>query len=180
MSELTDRLRELSRAAAAGNHREFYMSIPAQPKRDADLVLDEAAKLIESYESRLDAAQKRICALEELAPKDSEEIVEHWDALRSQAQEADERRQAAECRLDNILSAIRRCAGELEFDNFNVKGDPGGYCSECGRGASAGHDPLCWRRYAFVVERHVHDFKPSALLKGERVCACGEYRYDSE
>lgn len=135
MSELTDRLRELSRAAAAGNHREFYMSIPAQPKRDADLVLDEAAKLIESYESRLDDAHTEI------------------RTLRNAGVTLLERAESAENRLDNILSAIRRCAGELEFDNFNVKGDPGGYCSECGRGASAGHDPLCWRRYAFVVER---------------------------
>lgn len=50
-------------------------------------------------------------------------------------------------KLDAILAAIRHCAGESSFDSFNFKG--GGYCSECGRGAKAGHEALCWRRFAF-------------------------------
>ena len=50
-------------------------------------------------------------------------------------------------KLDAILAAIRHCAGESSFDSFNFKG--GGYCSECGRSTKAGHEALCWRRFAF-------------------------------
>lgn len=52
-------------------------------------------------------------------------------------------------RLNEIMSAIRYCAGELEFDSYHMK-EPDGYCSECCQNARDGHNTLCWRRYAFV------------------------------
>ena len=58
-----------------------------------------------------------------------------------------EKLSTVESKLDAILAAIRHCAGESSFDSFNFKG--GGYCSECGRGTKAGHEALCWRRFAF-------------------------------
>lgn len=49
--ELAKRLRELSKAVTEGPegwHREFTMRIPAEPKRDADLVLQCAAARLEA------------------------------------------------------------------------------------------------------------------------------------
>lgn len=53
MSELTDRLRELSRAVSDGRMGEFTMRVPAEPKRDADIVLADAADEIERLQSQL-------------------------------------------------------------------------------------------------------------------------------
>jgi len=51
--ELCERLKQLSRAVTKGKDeidREFTMSIPAELDRDADLVLDEAAKRLRRLE----------------------------------------------------------------------------------------------------------------------------------
>lgn len=53
---LCKRLNELAAAVAAGPvtvAREFTMRIPAQPDRDADIVLSEAAKRIRELETRV-------------------------------------------------------------------------------------------------------------------------------
>ena len=46
------RLRELSQAVAEGRMGEFSMRVPAEPERDADLVLQSAAALLESANRR--------------------------------------------------------------------------------------------------------------------------------
>jgi len=48
-AKIVSRLRQLAHAATLGSngHSEFYMSIPARPEHDADLVLSEAAMRIE-------------------------------------------------------------------------------------------------------------------------------------
>lgn len=55
--EITERLKELAHAAADQQWREFSMRVPAEPDRDADLVLMRAAMLIE--EMRGDAGRYR-------------------------------------------------------------------------------------------------------------------------
>ena len=52
----TARLRELSRAVTQGREgwREFSMRVPAEPDRDADLVLSTAADEIESLRAAAD------------------------------------------------------------------------------------------------------------------------------
>ncbi len=50
---LCARLRFLSEAVTKNTvHRHFYMSVPARPCHDADIVLDRAADLIEELEKR--------------------------------------------------------------------------------------------------------------------------------
>jgi len=60
MSKLVDRLRELSHAVTQGPDavsREFTMSIPVRPERDADLVLYAAAHEIERLREALLSAK---------------------------------------------------------------------------------------------------------------------------
>jgi len=57
MNDLVKRLRELSNAVADGNQGEFTMRIPADPRRDADIVLSKAADELERLEAEL-AARK--------------------------------------------------------------------------------------------------------------------------
>jgi hypothetical protein len=47
---LCERLRELAKHVANGNIGDFYMSIPAECDRDADIVLSEAANRLEQQE----------------------------------------------------------------------------------------------------------------------------------
>lgn len=63
---LAERLLELSRAAAAGDRSAFSMRVPAEPDRDADLVLQEAGLLI----------QKLYC----VAGESGRQKVQAWDA----------------------------------------------------------------------------------------------------
>lgn len=54
--ELAKRLDELSKAVTQGPegwHREFTMRVPAEPKRDADLVLQSAAARLRSLQRRV-------------------------------------------------------------------------------------------------------------------------------
>ena len=46
--DIVERLRQLAHAAADGQWREFSMRVPAEPDRDADLVLAKAADEIEA------------------------------------------------------------------------------------------------------------------------------------
>lgn len=72
--------------------------------------------------------------------------------------ELGERASRAEGRLDKVLSAIRKCAGESEWDVIG-KVPSSDCCSEC-RGSQfggkpgyldePGHAPECWRRFAFM------------------------------
>ena len=60
MSDLVNRLRELADAVTRGPDavaREFTMSIPARPERDADLVLSAAADEIERLRATLERQQ---------------------------------------------------------------------------------------------------------------------------
>jgi len=47
INKLAARLRELSHAAADGRWSEFSMRVPAEPERDADLVLQTVANELE-------------------------------------------------------------------------------------------------------------------------------------
>ena len=49
--KITERLRQLSTAVADQNWREFSMRAPAEPDRDADIVIMQAAMLIESRDA---------------------------------------------------------------------------------------------------------------------------------
>ena len=51
--DITERLTELAYAAADNNWSEFSMRIPAEPERDADLVLLRAGKEIERLRSTI-------------------------------------------------------------------------------------------------------------------------------
>ena len=55
LRELADRLDVLSTAAAECRWSEFSMRIPAEPKRDADLVMASAAVELRAYAAILDA-----------------------------------------------------------------------------------------------------------------------------
>jgi len=55
LRELADRLDVLSTAAAECRWSEFSMRIPAEPKRDADLVMASAAVELRAYAATLDA-----------------------------------------------------------------------------------------------------------------------------
>ena len=60
-AECVARLRELSHAITQGREtmlREFTMRVPAEPKRDADLVLATAADLLEREVARADRQQE--------------------------------------------------------------------------------------------------------------------------
>ena len=60
MSDIVNRLRELADAVTRGPDavaREFTMSIPARPERDADLVLSAAADEIERLRATLERQQ---------------------------------------------------------------------------------------------------------------------------
>ena len=50
INKLAVRLRELSQAAADGRWSEFSMRVPAEPERDADLVLQTAANELQRLE----------------------------------------------------------------------------------------------------------------------------------
>lgn len=56
------RLRELALAVADGRMDEFTMRIPAEPNRDADLVIDWAAKRIAKLEAALADALRHMRA----------------------------------------------------------------------------------------------------------------------
>jgi hypothetical protein len=60
MSELTTRLREIVKAITEGNRNELTMRVPAEPKRDADLVISDAADLLDNYEYRLVSIRQAI------------------------------------------------------------------------------------------------------------------------
>lgn len=48
-TKLAARLRELARAVAEHRMGEFTMRVPAEPERDADIVLMDAAELLEKW-----------------------------------------------------------------------------------------------------------------------------------
>jgi hypothetical protein len=54
-SKLIERLNELAIHVANGNHSEFYMRIPVECDRDADIVLSEAANRIEQQAAEIEA-----------------------------------------------------------------------------------------------------------------------------
>ena len=56
--DITDRLTELAHAVADNNWSEFSMRIPAEPDRDADLVLLRAAKEIDRLRAELAEAKR--------------------------------------------------------------------------------------------------------------------------
>ena len=62
VAEVVERIRELVHAITQGREsllREFTMRVPAEPKRDADLVLSVAADLLErEHKARVDAERK--------------------------------------------------------------------------------------------------------------------------
>lgn len=62
LHELARRLREISNAIAKGDRSELTMRVPAEPKRDADLVTAAAADLIESM-----AKAEKHSVIEEIA-----------------------------------------------------------------------------------------------------------------
>ena len=63
VAEVVERIRELVHAITQGREsllREFTMRVPAEPKRDADLVLSAAAHLLErEHKARLEAERER-------------------------------------------------------------------------------------------------------------------------
>jgi hypothetical protein len=67
--KMCDRIRELVKAITEGPdavRREFYMSVPARPDRDADLVLSAAVGAIATLEAQLsDAEAKHLKAFED-------------------------------------------------------------------------------------------------------------------
>ena len=63
VAEVVERIRELVHAITQGREsllREFTMRVPAEPKRDADLVLSVAADLLErEHKARAEAERER-------------------------------------------------------------------------------------------------------------------------
>jgi hypothetical protein len=78
------RLKELSRYVTEGPEcvaREFTMRIPAQPYRDADLVLDTAARLLATWPASTPApvpVVERLPDAEDCAPWPDELPGQHW------------------------------------------------------------------------------------------------------
>lgn len=71
MNDIVLRLKQLAHAVAEQDWNEFSMRIPADPERDADLVIFAAAKEIASLRGELAAKQARIDELmQEYCPEE--------------------------------------------------------------------------------------------------------------
>jgi hypothetical protein len=66
---LCNRLNELAKHCSNGNLSEFYMRIPAEFDRDADIVLSESSNRIEAMQAKLDAQAEELAALREVVIK---------------------------------------------------------------------------------------------------------------
>ena len=75
---LVTRLRELATAVTEGQQavaREFTMRVPAEPNRDADLVLSAAADEIERLREQFAEARK---LLKQIRDRDNSQLDEPW------------------------------------------------------------------------------------------------------
>jgi hypothetical protein len=111
MSDRVNRLREIAGAIADGNRDELTMRVPAEPDRDADLVVSWAADEIGSLRRQVSAAYG-------MAIRKQEEI----DRLRVSVRQADERgdeamrrAHAAEADNERLRGLLREARDELSW-----------------------------------------------------------------
>lgn len=104
----TERLLRLSRAVADRDWSEFSMRVPAEPQRDADLVLSAAADELSVLRARL--ATKCSC---EFAPHTDEaefepDTVVEWCAFHADLRDSDEDHRQRWARADKRADALTK------------------------------------------------------------------------
>jgi hypothetical protein len=117
---LCNRLNELAKHCSNGNLSEFYMRIPAECDRDADIVLSESSNRIKAMQAKLNDKDKEIAALRErcrpsrvvlineaghyVGESVHDEIIRLRGKINEQAEELARWRNSAKYRNDEILA----------------------------------------------------------------------------
>ena len=125
MSDIVNRLRELADAVTRGPDavaREFTMSIPARPERDADLVLSAAADEIERLRATLERQQLSYEREREIDQNEIERLIalrrdDARDALAAErercAQVCDDEARLWEAAGNGPAAEARLCAARI-------------------------------------------------------------------
>lgn len=142
---LTTRLRELSKAIADGNRNELTMRVPAEPERDADLVLSTAADEL----TRLRAAETN---------SDSEisELSDQIDRLRTDNDTWRERWREQQAEIERLRSFAEAMAeGDCIYgdacNGFSLTKH--GQCDPCKARAALGWPPSACGLLPSDIER---------------------------
>lgn len=117
MNDLVQRLRVIAHAIAAHDMSELSMCVPAEPDRDADLVVMRAANLIESLRQQLAECERerdelktwledQVCEAKDFAYKLEGKTVELATVTKERDELVEALKQFAECDLndDNCAS----------------------------------------------------------------------------